>query len=305
MNSDNYGLVDCHSDKRYFSEVRSIGDGKSEVTLVNGKTMIVDDEDILRRPKPTDSVSAAQKDPDQEIVLHKEAQLPATIDELHDFVLVGEQKLKAHKALIAAIRKVPEAHAAEEAALEDAQGLAEVVIMAKAKLGSLLAATVRPRGERKKGGSSQRTTLPSLPAGITKKESHEAQLVAKHSALAKEVIARAKEEHRIPTPHEVYKRIRGNGAINGRVKPSTRAQKKSDVAVHGELGYLKALDKCLAALPEKPPKKWSEDHLQEAEAKARILIKRLSVFAAAMACKCALTGAEKCHGGAKQEHVQG
>jgi hypothetical protein len=37
MNSENYGLVNCHSDKRSFSEVRLIGDGRSEVSLVTGK----------------------------------------------------------------------------------------------------------------------------------------------------------------------------------------------------------------------------------------------------------------------------
>jgi hypothetical protein len=49
--TENYGLVDCHSDKRYFSAVRPLDDGRSEVTLVTGKAMIVADVDILRWPK--------------------------------------------------------------------------------------------------------------------------------------------------------------------------------------------------------------------------------------------------------------
>lgn len=42
-------------------------------------------------------------------------------------------------------------------------------------MGEMLSETVEDRGIKIKGGSTQRTTLPSLPPGITKKESHIAQ----------------------------------------------------------------------------------------------------------------------------------
>jgi hypothetical protein len=63
---------------------------------------------------------------------------------------------------------------------EDGQDIGEAILWAEAKLGELLKRTVKPRGEKLKGSSTKRTTLPSLPPGITKKESHEAQTLAKH-----------------------------------------------------------------------------------------------------------------------------
>ena len=47
------------------------------------------------------------------------ANLPATIEGLHNYILIGKEKLKAHKAKIRAIDKIPEAHTAKKAALQD------------------------------------------------------------------------------------------------------------------------------------------------------------------------------------------
>jgi hypothetical protein len=43
-------------------------------------------------------------------------------------------------------------------------------------------------------------------------------------------------------------------------------------------GYLKALDKCKRILPTKPPRIWNEARLQEARAKAKIIMNRLNIL---------------------------
>jgi len=59
--------------------------------------------------------------------------------------------------------------------LKDGRNVSRLVLDAEDKLGELLEQTVTPRGETVKGGSTQRTKLPSLPVGINKKESFYAQ----------------------------------------------------------------------------------------------------------------------------------
>ncbi len=65
-------------------------------------------------------------------------ELPSTIELLHIFILVGKEKVKAHKAKLRAIDKVGVAQAARGAALQDAQDVAELVLDAESKLGELL-----------------------------------------------------------------------------------------------------------------------------------------------------------------------
>ena len=75
----------------------------------------------------------------------------------------------------------------ETCALSDLQALLD----AEAKLGEMLAAIPAVRD---KEGSSQGTSLPSLPQGITKKESHFAQQIQTHPEIVETTKARAREE---------------------------------------------------------------------------------------------------------------
>jgi len=144
----------------------------------------------------------------REVVVKPQAELPTTIPELHKYILIGKEKLKAHKALLQAIDKIDDAHAAKGAALSDAQDLAEALLDAEAKLGELLAA-IEPKYSM---GSVEGTDRPhrekTLPGGITKKESHQAQTIAKLPEVVARIKERAREEERIPTAQEVYRAIK-------------------------------------------------------------------------------------------------
>ena len=81
-------------------------------------------------------------------------------------------------------------------AIEDGQDMGRALLYAEAKLGELLK-EIKPK--RDKESSTQRTSLPSLPDGITKKQSHFAQTLADHKEEIEEVIAEAVEHEDIPT----------------------------------------------------------------------------------------------------------
>ena len=131
--------------------------------------------------------------------------LPATAEELHQFILVGKEKIKAHQAKIRAIEAVGLAETARKAALADAQDVATAVIYAEAKLGELLKAMPKTESARssRKGKSSR-----VLPKGITYKASHKAQTIAANPTAVETEIAQAISKGEIPTPDKVYKLIK-------------------------------------------------------------------------------------------------
>lgn len=139
-----------------------------------------------------------------EIVAY-ERNLPATVEELATYVLIGEEKIKAYRAKLAAVQKLKLANDIERAAQADAQRMGKAVIHAKAKLGELLAA-IPPK--RDKQGSSKRTSLPSLPSGISKRTSHQAQAIAANPEKVEAAISQVVRKDDIPTPSIVYKLIK-------------------------------------------------------------------------------------------------
>lgn len=133
--------------------------------------------------------------------------LPATAEELHQFILVGKEKIKAHQAKIRAIEAVGLAETARKAALADAQDVATAVIYAEAKLGELLKG-MPPRAPI---GFAQGNRM-SLPPGISKRTSHQAQTIASNPAIVEEAISRAIGNDEIPTPDKVYKLVKHDEA---------------------------------------------------------------------------------------------
>jgi len=82
------------------------------------------------------------------------------------------------------------AKSARDAALEDAQDMGEVVLKAEARLGEILKAIPGKQASSAKGTRS-------LPEGITKKQSHIAQTLAKNEDIINEVIEEAKENEEV------------------------------------------------------------------------------------------------------------
>lgn len=141
-------------------------------------------------------------------IISRPEQLPDKIEKLRDFILIGREKLKAYEAKLRAIEKISLAKDVRDVALDDSQRMAAALLWAEARLGELLKITVEPRGKTIKGGSSRRTKLPSLPTGITKKQSYYSQQLAAHKEVIEEVIQDAVEKEEIPRRSDVLKRIK-------------------------------------------------------------------------------------------------
>jgi len=136
-------------------------------------------------------------------IIERKDQLPSNIEELIDFVIVGNEAIKAWKNKIRAIDKASIANEAHKQSLHDGQKMGELVLLAEAKLGELL--LTLPDFDSSGRGTMKRKDLPS---GVNKKESHYAQEIYRFPNLLHETVAEAIDKNDIPTRHEVLKKIR-------------------------------------------------------------------------------------------------
>ena len=144
----------------------------------------------------------ARKETTTELIEHIK-QLPANVEELVDFVIVGNEAIKSWKNKVRAIDKVNIANEAYKQSLHDGQCMGELVLLAEAKLGELLSNQVPLR---EPGGTFGNT----LPSSINKKESHYAQEIYKHPNIMHQIIAETIDKNDIPTRHDVLKAIKEN-----------------------------------------------------------------------------------------------
>jgi len=70
---------------------------------------------------------------------------------------------------------------------QDTQDIADILLDAEVKLGEMLEKLEKPKFDKQLNGS-QRGTTGTLPSGVTKKQSHEAQEIARHPEAVEEVI---------------------------------------------------------------------------------------------------------------------
>lgn len=151
----------------------------------------------------------------------RNAKLPAKIEDLQKYILVGRQVLKAHVAKLKAIMAVEDGQVAHQAALEDTQDMAEILLYAEAKLGALI-----PPQKKKTEQGSGAGTLYSLPPGVNKKQSHYAQELNRHQDTIAEVVAEAREKGEIPVRQQVLRAIQAN-----KPKPETPPLPKGKYSV--------------------------------------------------------------------------
>ena len=129
--------------------------------------------------------------------------LPAKPEDLAKWLLVGKAKLAAQMKALKGINQLTDDVAAVQAALEDTQDLAEILLYAEAGLGRRLEAI--PANYKELPSSVGRK--PQLPPGITHKQSHYAQELSRHEEVIAEVVARAREQGEVPVRQQVLKEI--------------------------------------------------------------------------------------------------
>ena len=139
-----------------------------------------------------------------ELATVNNAQLPATLEDLSKFALIGRDKLQAVRAEIAAIKKVGLASEVLEQKRAEAQEIAELVTLSEMRMGEMLKeipkASGGNHGNQHTGGKKQGGLPFAKPktetiaeAGIPREAAKQYQQMAEHPEIVQQAIAEARE----------------------------------------------------------------------------------------------------------------
>jgi hypothetical protein len=169
-----------------------------------------------------------------------ETQLPAKLEDLAKFILVGREKLNSVRAEIRAIDKLSLAQEVRNQKKEEALMLSEALLDAEVKLGDLLKQIPKQTGIRTDLTSLQqcdevKTAKPKheiiKSLGFNKDQAHRFETLADNKDLVEQVKAEARENDDIPTRSRVL-----DLAQQRKKREEEEAQKNAD--------YNKYLDHC-------------------------------------------------------------
>lgn len=150
-------------------------------------------------------------------------QLPAMIDDLAKFVLIGRDRMAAVRAEMRAINRLELAQEVREQKLAEAQDIAEVVLDAEVKLGQLIAAMPKAKNQYESAihngvYSTKEQSLKSV--GFNQEQARRLETLAKHP----EIVAQAKVETR--EQNDIVSR----SFVLEKIKAKEREQKQAEVA---------------------------------------------------------------------------
>ena len=145
----------------------------------------------------------------------RETNLPASLEDLSKFVLVGDEKIKSDRAQISALKKLDVAQEVVKIKLHDAQITAEQVTFAKIKLGELLAALPKatpnnnPFHENDKAVDLVKPKAESIAElGISQKQAERLQQMAKNQDAVQSAIAKARDNDDVVSQAQILDEIK-------------------------------------------------------------------------------------------------
>ena len=141
------------------------------------------------------------------------AEIPATIDDLSKFVLIGRDKLQAVRAEISAIKKVGLASEVLEQKRAEAQEIAELVTLSEMRMGEMLREIPKAQGQRS-DLEPRSTSAPKSKAetiadiGISRDTAKRYQQMAAHPEIVEQAIAEARANDDIVSRAAVLRKIK-------------------------------------------------------------------------------------------------
>lgn len=168
-----------------------------------------------------------------ELITHT-AQLPDTIEDLTQFVLVGKSKLNAYMLKLRTVNRLSVAQEIRNQTLEETQELANALIAAEQRIGELLLAIPKASGRRTDLSTlEERTTEVMTKAetianmGYSKDEAKDYQQMAKNPDIVRKVIEDATANGEVVTKSAVMKQIQ-------RAKEEAKAEAQAEMKGYAE-----------------------------------------------------------------------
>jgi len=155
-------------------------------------------------------------------------QLPDTIEDLSQFVLVSRAKLNAYMIKLKAINRLSDAQNVREQTFQEAQDVANALIAAEQRIGEILLSIPKASGgDRKSDDFKNRDTSNFEKSksetikeqGYTKDQASDYQRMAQNPAVVNMVIEQAERDGRIVSHAQVMKEIK---ALNDKIAEQER-----------------------------------------------------------------------------------
>ena len=198
-------------------------------------------------------------------LITRNTQLPDTLEDLTQFVLVGKSKLNAYMLKLRTVNRLTTAQEIRNQTLEETQELANALIAAEQRIGELLLSLPTAQGKRTDlQTSEEHTTEVKTKAetvsemGYSKDEAKDYQQMAKNPDIVRKVIEEATANGEVVTKSAVMKQIQ-------------KAKEEARAEAQAEINRLKADNRTLAnrSKPETKIVEVEPEDYQQMKSKAR------------------------------------
>ena len=149
----------------------------------------------------------------------RKTQLPDTLEDLSQFVLVNKAKLDAYRVKLRAVNRLSDAQEIREQTLQEMQDISSALIAAETRIGEILLSIPKQSGKRTDlETSSNRSEEVVTKAetveqmGYTRHEVSDYQRMAQNPAVVNYVLEQAEREGRVVSHAEVMRKIKAKDA---------------------------------------------------------------------------------------------
>lgn len=144
----------------------------------------------------------------------RETQLPDTLEDLSQFVLVSKAKLNAYMIKLRAVNRLSDAQEIREQTFREAQEVASALIAAEQRIGEILLSIPKQTGNQYTSASSTPNEKAKTKAEVTeemgysKDQVSDYQRMAQNPAIVSLVLEQAEREGKVVSHSQVIKRIK-------------------------------------------------------------------------------------------------
>lgn len=148
----------------------------------------------------------------------RKAQLPDTLEDLSQFVLVNKAKLDAYRVKLRAVNRLSDAQEIREQTLQEMQDISSALIAAETRIGEILLSIPKQTGNQYTSASSTpiekaKTKSEAISEmGYSKDQVSDFQRMAQNPAVVSLVIEQAEREGRVVSHAKVMKQIKAKDA---------------------------------------------------------------------------------------------
>lgn len=153
----------------------------------------------------------------------RKTQLPDTLEDLSQFVLVNKAKLDAYRVKLRAVNRLSDAQEIREQTLQEMQDISSALIAAETRIGEILLSIPKQSGgdhgnqytggknrDESNFGKTKSETISEM--GYSKDQASDYQRMAQNQAVVNLVLEQAEREGRVVFHSEVMKRIKAKDA---------------------------------------------------------------------------------------------